>query len=742
MNELELRLIIIDDNPAIHQDFIKVLSVNRQAEMLRSLEDEIFGGEESHYPASDSQPVGFPHFQFDTASQGQEGFEKIKQALAEGRPYALAFVDIRMPPGWDGVVTIQRIWEIDPDIQIVICSAYSDYSWEDMVKNLGTSDNLLVLKKPFDNVAVRQLACALTRKWLLAREAKENTQLLNKIVDDRTKLLKESLSLLRATIESSADGILVIDLENNIIDYNKKFISMWALPQSMVEKKNLEHILQRMLKNLQKPKHFYNKFHQLKYTETTRDIVTFKKEKVFECSSTPHRLNNAIVGRVWCFHDITEQSNLHNELEHQAGHDPLTNLPNRILLNDRLQIAIEDAHRNNKLFALFFLDLDRFKLVNDSLNHPAGDELLKIVSLRLSDILRKQDTLARIGGDEFVIIIPNLSKARQASVVADKILKVFELSFRVQGHELIIGASIGISIYPQDGKTADLLLCNADLAMYQAKEFGNQYRYYTASLNNLSKKRLKQELELRQAVINKEFFLVYQPQMQMSNNLVSSVEALLRWQHPKRGVILPMEFIPIAEETGLIVAIGEWVIDTVCKQIQQWHEQRFPYIRIAVNVTTQQLRQDNFADIIKAILKKYHVPAQYLELEITENVIITHRFILGMIKKLKKIGVNIVLDDFGTGNSSLGYLKQVHFDRLKIDKSFIEKIESSRIDEVIIKAIITMARSLNFEVLAEGVENQQQINFLFNQQCDGVQGFFLSKPLTAGDVVKFFAPPD
>ncbi|KTD24726.1 sensory box protein, GGDEF family protein, LssE [Legionella lansingensis] len=734
MNEIELRIMVIDDNPAIHQDFIKVLTTSYASEKFSHLDEELFG------KSNDIQEENLlPEFKIDTAEQGCEGVEKIKRAVDEGKPYALAFVDVRMPPGWDGIETIKRMWQIDRDIQVVICTAYSDYSWEETVQKLGVGDNLLVLKKPFDKVAVRQLACALTKKWILAKESKKHTDALQKIVAERTESLQQSLSLLRATIESSTDGILVVNLHDKIIDFNRQFVRIWGIPETIIEAKKEKLLFEYMVEKLRKPKEFLDLVKKLRdnINNTCIHVVKFKEEKIIECYSQPHRINKVTVGRVWSFRDITERAYLEKELEHQATHDSLTDLPNRVLLNDRIKNAIATASREKNYFAILFFDLDRFKLINDSLGHEFGDEALSKIAKRLSSSLRAQDTLARLGGDEFVMVIPGLTKEENVITVTQKFLNLFSQPFQIAGHEFTLTTSIGVSIYPTDGTTLNTLLKNADLAMYHAKEQGgNQFKLYTPKLNQLSNKQLQRESQLRYAIANQEFFLVYQPQFDIQTHRLLGMEALIRWQHPKKGVILPLEFIPIAEESGLIVPIGEWVMREVCKQMVTWRHKGLPLVRVAVNVATQQLRQANFAQAVKNILNEYAIEPKYLEIEITENVLITNLEVQRMIRKLKKIGVKIVLDDFGTGNSSLNYLKQIHIDRLKIDQSFIRNISRSRSDEVIIEAIIAMSRSLNFKVLAEGVETKNQIKFLKNQHCDEVQGFYLSKPLSSDSVEK------
>ena len=429
---------------------------------------------------------------------------------------------------------------------------------------------------------------------------------------------------------------------------------------------------------------------------------------------------------------------LEKKLENQATHDALTGLPNRILLNDRIQQAISEAKRNNKIVGVIFFDLDRFKLVNDSLSHKVGDQLLQVIAKRLNSCVRAEDTLARQGGDEFVMVAHSLNKENEIERVANKLLNIFKKPFKLARRDLVIGASAGIALYPIDGKTPGMLLRSADLAMYRAKGLGgNQVQFYSSELNDKAKHRLERENDLRQAIVNNEFYLCYQPEFNMSNKEIIAVEALIRWNHPKYGVVLPMDFIPIAEETGLIIPIGEWVLREACKQNKLWQESGVATFKIAVNVASQQLRFSEFTSTVKKILKETGLDPKYLEIEITENVIISNPEVVNMINKLSEIGVKIALDDFGTGNSILSNLTKVHVDRLKIDRSFIQNISIDNSDEVIIQAIIDMSHSLNYEVLAEGVETKAQLDFLMEKKCEVIQGFYFGHPMENRDLEKF-----
>lgn len=731
-SKTDFRIIIIDDNTAIHQDFIKILKTTMTSN-IDNISQKLFDTQE---PNAD---VSLPIFEITTASQGQEGVEKIKQALNEGRPYALAFVDIRMPPGWDGIETIKHIWELDKDIQVVICTAYSDYTWEETIANLGKTDNLLILKKPFDNISVRQLACALTKKWELLKESRHYVHTLEKEVKDRTLSLEKSLSLIKSTFESSSDGILVVNIEGNVIDYNQKLVNMLQLPKEIIATRSEEKILESLKEKLENPDDFIKKLHEFhfKLNEISIEIVKFKDGRTFECYSQPHTLNDKIIGRILDFRDITQRAQLEQKLQHQATHDSLTGLANREKLIECIQTEIKNSEKNNTVFAVLFLDFDRFKLINDSLSHEIGDQVLQSAAKRLNNLIRSTDTLARLGGDEFIIILSNIPHENDLIIKVQKLLSEFQKPFHIANRKLTLTLSIGISLFPNDGKTVNTLLRNADAAMYSAKgKKGNNFQFYTSDLNTKSLYALDQESELRQAIENHEFFLCYQPQIDLVHKKLMAVEALIRWKHPTKGILLPIDFITVAEETGLICPIGEWTLRQACMQNKSWQKAGLPPIRVAVNVTAQQFKTQNIVELVSNILKETELEPKYLELELTENVILSHKEIIESVKQLKQLGVMIAVDDFGTGYSSLSYLHRIPLDRLKIDSSFIQHIKSATDDEVIIRAVISMAKNLNLEVLAEGVETKDQLNFLKKYECSDVQGYYFSKPLISSELEK------
>lgn len=438
------------------------------------------------------------------------------------------------------------------------------------------------------------------------------------------------------------------------------------------------------------------------------------------------------------FHDVSERQRQALQLAQLATHDPLTGLANRALLNDRLSRAITHSQRYNSVAAILLIDLDRFKNVNDSLGHAIGDILLKLVASRLASMMRAGDTIARMGGDEFAIV-SELANQEDAATVARKVQHTLSTPFHIDKIELFITPSIGISFAPMDGADADSLLRRADVALYQVKENGrNHFRFFSPEMNQRASHILEMESALRNALLNHEFQLYYQPQIDLFSGELNGAEALIRWQHPTMGQIQPSQFIPFAEESGIIVAIGEWVLNEACAQAKKWQEQLA--IPVSVNISALQFRQENIVEVITKALNKAQLAGKWLELELTESVVVQNLdAAIVYLKQLKQLGISLSMDDFGTGYSSLSYLKQFPFDTLKIDRSFIQNVSTEPNDALITIAIISMAHSLRLNVIAEGVETESQLNFLHRQNCDLIQGFYYSKPLPADEFDAFIA---
>jgi diguanylate cyclase len=603
----ETRILIVDDNPAIHRDFEKILVGAAAPEALASVESLLFGD-------APTGQVERAHYALEFASQGQEGVEHARRAAAGGRAFAIAFIDMRMPPGWDGLETIERLWEVDADVQVVICSAHSDYDWNDVVARLGQTHRLLVLKKPFEPIEVLQCASALARKWRHER----------------------ALRLQLATLEN---------------------------------------------------------------------VVAARTENL-------------------------EAAN--RQLRHLATHDALTGLPNRVLLDDRLAQAMAHANRDGQPFAVLVVDLDRFKLINDSLGHRAGDVVLDEVARRLSSVVRDIDTVARTGGDEFIVVVSPSGVPEDALVVAHRAKEALRAPMRVSEVELHVTCSIGVAYFPTDANSADSLIARADAAMYCAKQRGrNNVQSFAEGMDAVMVGRVSLESDLHAAIEGGQFELHYQPKAEIQSGEVYSAEALIRWRHPQRGLIAPADFIPLAEECGLINEIGAWVLREACRQCAAWQQGGLPALRVAVNVAATQFRRGDLLEVVRDALQYAGLEARFLEVELTESAVMTNpEESAAILEQLSRMGVLVSVDDFGTGYSSINYLRRFPIDKLKIDRSFVRDL-GREVDASIVQAIISLAHSLRLKVVAEGVESSEQLQFLRALGCDQYQGFHFSPPLPA-----------
>lgn len=625
------RILIIDDNPAIHEDIRKILTgPGRRDGALEEMSAELFGESE---PRSDLSAL----FQVDSALQGQEGLQLVERGVAAGQPYMLAFVDVRMPPGWDGIETIEHLWAVDPALQVVLCTAYSDHSWREISRRLHRLDGWLVLKKPFDSIEVLQCAHALTNKWLLNEQLKREFADLENIVADRTKELRA--------------------------------------------------------------------------------------------------INDQLA------HEISERKVAEQNLRHLATHDALTGLANRLLLRDRLDLCVARARRFKGRLAVMMLDLDGFKEVNDGLGHEAGDALLKTIASRLKKAARECDTVARFGGDEFVLLLTDLAAEEDTKIVADRVLAAVREEIPFGEHTLRVSTSIGVAVYPRDGEDAEALLKCADMAMYEVKAAGRDgYRHFVRGATERLSERMALRKDLERAVERGELQLQYQPLVDLRDEAVVGMEALLRWHHPEHGVIDPMRFLPNAEESGQIGRIGRWVLESACRQNVAWRAKGLRAVPVAVNLTATELEREDLCDVIAAVLGQAGLEPRGLQIEVTEtsatrNLELSERNLAA----LSNLGVGIVIDDFGAGTSSLRRLKRLPVDAIKIDRLFIKNIAEDARDAAIVAAVVSLARSLGIRVIAEGIESRAQLEFLrglrwqvpSELQCQAGQGFLFSRPVSA-----------
>jgi diguanylate cyclase (GGDEF)-like protein/PAS domain S-box-containing protein len=448
--------------------------------------------------------------------------------------------------------------------------------------------------------------------------------------------------------------------------------------------------------------------------------------------------DDKIINYVSIVSDVSDIMESKKEIEYLAHHDPLTDLPNRTFFNTRLDHALIKAKRNEQQIGILYIDLDGFKHINDSLGHPTGDKVLKLAADRLNAIGRKSDTIARIGGDEFIVILEELPSYQDAGLVAKKILEGFEKPLEVEGKVLHLSASIGISLYPKDATTANALVKHADVAMYQAKRKGrNTFQFYIEEFTQAADKFLQLDSSLRQALANEEFFLVYQPQYNLKSGEISGVEALIRWQHPEKGLISPDQFIPFAEETGLIVPIGQWVLLEACAQVKTWKSMGHEIGKLAINIAGSQLIHKDFIEMVESTMKKTNCDPNWLELEITEGFAMSKEVqSKKLLNQLREQGFELAIDDFGTGYSSLSYLKHLPITKLKIDRSFVGDIPEDVNDVAIVKAIIAMGLSLQLNIIAEGIETEAQQAFLISEGCHEAQGYLYSKPVDANALME------
>src|SRR5580692_5658639 len=506
-------------------------------------------------------------------------------------------------------------------------------------------------------------------------------------------------ALLEAQAETTLDGILAVDESDHIVLANKQFGLHFEMPEEMLSTQDDLIVLQHVRDKVEAPDAFVEKVKHL-YShrdEKSSDEIRLKNGKVFDRYSAPLvDSKGRYRGRIWYFRDITDRKVAEERIQFLAYYDALTGLPNRTLLQDRLAKALAGASRRNDKVALLFLDLDGFKIINDTLGHSVGDLLLKQIADRLKRFSRDQDTVARLGGDEFLIVLSDVKDIPDAAVAAERLMDAMTGGFVVQGHHLSVSCSLGISIFPEHGVDGETLIKHADAAMYSAKDNGrNNIQLFTAQMNAQAVERLALESSLRRALEKKEFFLVYQPQMDVATGKITGLEALLRWQHPELGLVPPDRFIRIAENSGLIIPIGEWVLRAACSQARCWQDEGIPAVVVAVNVSAVQFRQPGFCELIKRVLEETGLAPQYLGLELTEGLLLADADVtFAVLQDLKAMGLSLAIDDFGTGYSGFSYLRHFWVSKLKIDRSFIRDVAVNPDDAAITAAIISMAKSL------------------------------------------------
>jgi diguanylate cyclase (GGDEF)-like protein/PAS domain S-box-containing protein len=755
------RVLLVDDTPAIHDDFRKLLCRApgaAAATELDQLETELFGDRVAH--PSDQQQRNL--FDLDSAYQGQEALNMVSTALVTGRPYALAFVDMRMPPGWDGVQTVERIWEVDPRVQIVICTAYSDHAWERVLTRLRPGDGLLILKKPFEAVEVFQLANTLSAKWNIARHAEARTVNLENTVAQRARELAQANEALRrelaerqrvqaelaiaaSVFHHALDGVVIAGPYSDIISVNPAFTRITGYQPEEVVGRLANQVWERA----------WGAGGYQEMTRILRDAGRWEGELTVGRKNGQRLLARLSVSPVeerdrpaekWVclFHDITELRRKDDRIRHLAFHDHLTGLPNQVLVVDRLTDRVQTAQREGTSAGVFFVDLDQFKAINDSYGHDVGNCLLREVASRLRGCLGADDMVARIGGDEFVVLAGPVDQPDDYGKLARDIIGRLSRPARVSNLDLQVGASVGIACFPGDGSCAIELMKHADAAMYEAKAAGRgTFRFFQPAMSQRIERRLRLEMELRNAVGRGELELRYQPEISLVTGQTLGVEALIRWRHPQHGLLEPGDFLELAEAIGLSAEIQYWVLEEAFRQAREWRCQGLSPGRVAVNISADQVQRCDLIGQIASLAGRYNFPLTDLEIELTENSVMAEpKAVAAILAQLRGLGVRVAIDDFGTGYSSLAYLRRLPLDVLKIDKSFVMDTAEGPVDAEIVRTIVGLGRTLNLAVVAEGVETPDQAQVLRDCGCVAAQGYLFSRPVPGDQLTSWLDQPE
>jgi diguanylate cyclase (GGDEF)-like protein/PAS domain S-box-containing protein len=657
--------------------------------------------------------TGSGSFDVEWVRQLSAGLERLSKRGIDAVLLALSLPDSQ------GLETFDKLFAAAPDIPILV---------------LGGSANEALAKEAVARGAQDYLLPGHLDSYSLPRALRNAIE--RKVVEDVLYVERERAVV---TLNSIGDAVLCTDISGNITYLNLVAETMTGWRREEATGKRLAEVFRIIDGSTRKTARdpMEMAVEQNRTVGLTVNCVLIRRdgfESLIEDSAAPiHDRAGRVTGAVIVFHDVSAARAMSVQMTHSAQHDVVTNLPNRLLLNDRISQSISLARRQRKHIAVIFLDLDRFKYINDSLGHATGDQLLQSVAKRLLAGVRGSDTVSRQGGDEFVILLSEITYPEDAATSARKILLSLSAPHSIVGQDLHIDGSIGISIYPEDGEDAETLIKSADTAMYHAKENGrNNFQFFKAEMNLKAVERQSLESGLRRALEREEFLLHYQPKVNLETGDITGVEALIRWRQPDRGLVPPSQFVPIAEDCGLILHIGRWVLREACRQARAWQDAGLPPVPVAVNVSAVEFRDKGFVEGVRAILSETGLEARYLDLELTEGVLMEDgESTAAVLRTLKMMGVHLAVDDFGTGYSSLSYLRQFPIDVLKIDKSFVHQISGDPNDSAIVSAIIDMGKNLKQRVVAEGIETQEQLAFLQARHCAEGQGYLFSRPLAA-----------
>jgi diguanylate cyclase (GGDEF)-like protein/PAS domain S-box-containing protein len=702
----------------------RIISVSGESAMAQNLllmQDDAEGAKAVQNALSGSRR---PAYHVEWVRSCAAGVERLtvagKQRNQDPDGIAAVLVELDMPDT-QGMATFDRLFAAAPQIPILILSSARDEETAKLAVQRGAQDYFF--KDRLDGFLLPKALAA-----MVDRAA-------------NTEALFEEKERAQVTLNSIGDAVISTDVAGRVSYLNlvAERLTGWARDEAIG--RPLEEVFRIIdaatREAVPNPMAIATKDNVT--VGLTPNCVLIRRdgiEAAIEDSAAPiHDRRGRVTGAVMVFHDVSTARALSQKMAYLAQHDSLTDLPNRVLLNDRLTQAMAVAQRRKEKIAVLYLDVDRFKHINDSLGHPIGDRLLQSVARRLTDCARASDTVSRQGGDEFVVLFSEVLESQDAATCAEKILQAVGEPHHIDQHDIHVTTSIGIVLYPDDGTDAETLLKNADSAMYQAKDSGrNNYQFFKVDLNTRATERQTLETDLRHAITRGEFELYYQPKMRLASGAITGFEALIRWRHPERGLIHPGQFIPIAEESGLIVSIGHWVLREGCRQASAWRAAGFPPFRLAVNISAVELRAKDFVPGVRAVLAETGFDPQSLELELTETFLMQDsKSTVDVLRSIKDMGLLLALDDFGTGYSSLSYMRRFPIDTLKVDRSFVRDLTTDDADASIVSAVINMGKGLHMNVIAEGVETREQLAFLEEHACPEAQGYYFSHPVAAAE---------
>ncbi len=671
-------------------------------------------------------------YRVELARSGAEAIEALKRG-----GFNLVLLDLQMP-GIDGHEVLNFISQQQVDVEVIVVSGESSFFAVKSAMRNGAFD---FIRKPYEpEELLTTVGNALDHFWQ-SRQLRDSEQ-----------TLQQSERIHRFIVNNSPDFIYMLDPQGQFTYVNDKVEELLGYKRGeligchfskLIHPHNADDSYTYFAEQRAGERSTNNTELRLQVNQASQQVESLENfELIVELNATGIYENDEhgerkFVGTLGCARDITARKNSEAQISYQAYHDMLTSLPNRVLFNDRISQVFAHARRNKQRFALLFLDLDRFKLINDTLGHAMGDLVLQQVAQRILECLRAEDTLCRFGGDEFALLLPNVESKSDVAAVAEKIIKAVRQAFHVKEHELFLSMSIGIALYPNAGETTESLLQSADIAMYHVKANGkDSYCFYSDAMDGSGSTFLSVERDLYLALEKQQFEIFFQPKVDPSSHVIVGMEALLRWRHPEKGLIYPSDFIWIAEESKLIVPIGEWVQQAVCEELSRWKRRGLPKLKISINVSPVQLEQDNFVQGFIETIQRFGLSASIFELEVTEQGLLKRQSeIVKNLRQLREFGISVAIDDFGRGYSSLSYLQNFPVNTLKIDRSFVREIEEGQKESCVVDAIAMMAKGLNLHMVAEGVENLLQLDYVRNLGCNEVQGHLYGRALPARDTL-------